>query len=161
MKGEKRGDNLAIERLQNNLGTIRKVANMTASELALEIGVSRQTISSLENKRSKMNKTQYLALRSVFNYRAANDPALARVIMTLVDDCVEDANADYGKLDEQSTISAFKATTMAGASLTTALLAGALPFPAGMLAAIPTSVLAAFPLLSQRLEDEKRENPKD
>ena len=61
-----------INRMQKNLSVIRNVARWTTERLGEEIGVSRQTINSLEHNKTKMTKTQYLALRAVFNHEATN-----------------------------------------------------------------------------------------
>ncbi|KAB7790291.1 helix-turn-helix transcriptional regulator [Bifidobacterium leontopitheci] len=80
-----------IDRFQENLGAIRKVAGWTTQQLADELGVARQTVSNLETGRSPMTKLQYLALRTVFGAEIAkrDDRDLARIIKTLVDDPVE------------------------------------------------------------------------
>ena len=77
-----------IDKFQDNLGIIRKVAGWTTQELADEIGVARQTVSNLETGKTPMTKLQYLALRTVFNAEIArcNNLDLAKVIKTLVDD---------------------------------------------------------------------------
>jgi len=54
-----------IKRLQQNLSSIRKIAGWTAEVLGEKIGVTKQTISNLENRKSAMNFTQYIAIRSV------------------------------------------------------------------------------------------------
>ena len=61
-----------ILRLQKNLQAIRKIAGLTAEELGEYIGVTKQTISNLENQKTKMTKTQYLALMMVINTLVAN-----------------------------------------------------------------------------------------
>lgn len=83
-----------ISRLQNNLATIRKVAGWTTAQLGEEIGMTRQSVSNLERGNTTMSKTQYIALRAVFNYEiAAHDNlGLAQVIRTLVDNPVEDSD---------------------------------------------------------------------
>ena len=53
-----------INRLQKNLSSIRKIAGWTAEVLGNKIGVTKQTISNLENKKTPMNFTQYIAIRS-------------------------------------------------------------------------------------------------
>ena len=77
-----------IDKFQDNLGIIRKVAGWTTQELADEIGVARQTVSNLETGKTPMTKLQYLALRTVFNAEIARckNLDLAKVIKTLVDD---------------------------------------------------------------------------
>lgn len=77
-----------IDKFQDNLGIIRKVAGWTTQKFADEIGVARQTVSNLETGKTPMTKLQYLALRTVFNAEIArcNNLDLAKVIKTLVDD---------------------------------------------------------------------------
>jgi len=57
-----------IEQLQNNLGTIRKAGGWSTEEFGDMIGVTKQTISNLENKKTPMSKTQYIAIRAVLDY---------------------------------------------------------------------------------------------
>ncbi|MGN0079175.1 MAG: helix-turn-helix transcriptional regulator [Eggerthellaceae bacterium] len=85
-------DDEKIRRMQDCLPVIRSVAQWTAERLGEEIGVSRQTINNLENGKTKMTKTQYLALRSVFNHEAmvSENVGLAQIIQTYVDYPVED-----------------------------------------------------------------------
>ncbi|MBW3088431.1 helix-turn-helix transcriptional regulator [Bifidobacterium sp. 82T24] len=77
-----------IDKFQENLSIVRKVAGWTTQQLADELGVARQTVSNLETGKSPMTKLQYLALRTVFNAEIAEreNRDLARVIKTLVDD---------------------------------------------------------------------------
>ena len=49
-----------IDKFQENLGPIRKVAGWTTQQLADELGVARQTVSNLETGKSPMTKLQYL-----------------------------------------------------------------------------------------------------
>lgn len=81
-------DENIIDRFQRNLEPIRKVAGWTTQTLADEIGVTRQTISNLESGRTKMTKTQYLALRTVLNFEIIQNDnrALATIVKSLVDD---------------------------------------------------------------------------
>lgn len=56
-----------IEALQRNLSTLRKIAEMTSAELGKKIGVTKQTISNLENNKTPMSLTQYIAIRTIFD----------------------------------------------------------------------------------------------
>ena len=135
-------DEERIARMQSNLSVIRKVARWTADRLGEEIGVSRQTINSLEHGKSKMSKTQYLALRAVFNHEAmvSNNAALAQVIQTLVDEPIEDiaGAVDEGQIEggENQTVDVMDAMSVttnvltdkkAVASIVAAVSAAALP----------------------------------
>ena len=61
-----------IRNLQNYLPAIRKLFGWPAAVLADKIGVSKQTISNLENKKTKMSKTQYIAVKAVMEYEIRN-----------------------------------------------------------------------------------------
>ena len=60
-----------IERLQDNLALIRKAGGWSAEEFGDMIGVTKQTISNLENKKTPLSKTQYIAIRAVLDYEIA------------------------------------------------------------------------------------------
>ena len=57
-----------ITKLQNNLLLIRNAGGWTAEVFGDMIGVTKQTISNLENKKTEMTKTQYIAIRAVLDY---------------------------------------------------------------------------------------------
>ena len=54
-----------IERMQDNLCTLRRSLGWSAAELAKRIGLSRQTIAMWENGTQKMKKIHYLAICKV------------------------------------------------------------------------------------------------
>ena len=77
-----------IRKLQTHLLSIRKIAGWTAQELGEKIGVTKQTISNLENNKTEMTLTQYIAIRTVLDYEIANNPentVLPQVIHLLLD----------------------------------------------------------------------------
>ena len=82
-------ENQEIRILQNNLKTIRTILNWTLEELADKIGVTKQTISNLENIKTEMTKMQYIAIRTILDYEVATvekDNGLAEVLTLLFDD---------------------------------------------------------------------------
>ena len=82
-------ENQEIRILQNNLKTIRTILNWTLEELADKIGVTKQTISNLENIKTEMTKMQYIAIRTILDYEVATvekDKGLAEVLTLLFDD---------------------------------------------------------------------------
>ncbi len=90
---------IQIQRLQDNLSALRRIAGWTMDELGKRIGVTKQTISNLENSNKKtfMTMTQYLAIRSVLDYEAAirleknqTDTLLALAIKKVLDDNLDD-----------------------------------------------------------------------
>lgn len=82
-------ENQEIRILQNNLKTIRTILNWTLEELADKIGVTKQTISNLENIKTEMTKMKYIAIRTILDYEVATvekDNGLAEVLTLLFDD---------------------------------------------------------------------------
>lgn len=61
-----------IDFLQEHLPAIRKLFGWSATVLGNKIGVTKQTISNLENKKTEMTKTQYIAVRAVMEYEIRN-----------------------------------------------------------------------------------------
>lgn len=92
-----------ISRLQDNLLTIRKAGGWSAEEFGEMIGVTKQTISNLENKKTPMSKTQYIAIRAVLDYEMAEHPDNKKLIST-VNICL---NTDGLSEDKTKTAQAF------------------------------------------------------
>lgn len=138
-----------IEKLQNNLQAIRKIAGWTTEELGEQIGVTKQTISNLENHKTTMTKTQYIALRTVIDYEIATNTentTLGQVVNTLLNsDDEEDLteNSKTNSIEKKEYVEAVKTiTTTANAKSKKALSAGAM-------AAVGTTLMkmAANPLI--------------
>ena len=66
------GDELMIEVMQRYLPSLRKIAGWTAEDLGKRLGVTKQTISNLENKKVNITKIQYIALRVIFENEIRN-----------------------------------------------------------------------------------------
>lgn len=64
-------DEELVSRLQAHLSTIRKAAGWSGERLANELGITKQTVSSLETGKTQMTKMHYLAIRAVFNNEIA------------------------------------------------------------------------------------------
>ena len=108
---------IQVKRLQNNLSAIRKIAGWTAEVLGDKIGVTKQTISNLENKKTPMNFTQYIAIRSVLDYEITNNKeneVLPKVVALLLDSEDELDEADYSKV--QDIVGTVAATAAGGKS---------------------------------------------
>ncbi len=80
-------DEELINRLQTHLSTIRKAAGWSGERLANELGITKQTVSSLETGKTRMTKMHYLAIRAVFNNEIAvsGNEDLAKIIQLVVD----------------------------------------------------------------------------
>lgn len=88
MENKKNERQLQINRLQQNLSSIRKIAGWSAETLGNKIGVTKQTISNLENKKTPMTFTQYIAIRAVLDAETEtnkDNEALPKVISILLD----------------------------------------------------------------------------
>lgn len=113
-----------IEVLQDNLSSIRKIAGWTTEEFGEKIGVTKQTISNLENGNSKMNFTQYIAIRSVLdceieeNKNNENNEVLASVVDIVFNHCENLKEDDYKGVSEGiSTVAAAATGGVAGVAL--------------------------------------------
>lgn len=92
-----------IQLLQQNLCSIRKIAGWTAEQLGEKIGVTKQTISNLENSKTPMNLTQYIAIRSILDYEIESNrdnTVLPQVINILVDKGAELEEENYSEIKE-------------------------------------------------------------
>ena len=106
-----------IEKLQNNLQAIRKIAGWTTEELGEQIGVTKQTISNLENHKTTMTKTQYIALRTVIDYEIATNTenaTLGQVVNALLNSDDEDDESETTEaktIDKKEYVEAVKTIT--------------------------------------------------
>lgn len=78
--------NLQIQIMQDNLCELRKIAGWTAEVLSEKLGVTKQTISNLENKKVKLSRIQYIAIRAIFECEMAsnsNNTTLRKVMNIL------------------------------------------------------------------------------
>lgn len=108
--------------LQQNLSSIRKIAGWTTEQLGDKIGVSKQTISNLENNKTPMNFTQYIAIRSVLDCEIEENKeneVLGRVVEILLDHGNELDEDNYQKVKNGiDTVAAAASGGIAGAALT-------------------------------------------
>ena len=78
-----------IKRMQDNLLLIRRTVGWSATKLGEEIGVTRQTINNIENGRNKLNKTQYIAIRSVLDAEinsSVHDTDMLKILLEVLVD---------------------------------------------------------------------------
>ena len=110
-----------IQLLQQNIRSIRQIAGWTAERLGKEIGVTKQTISDLENSKRPMTLTQYLAIRSILNDEIESNngnTVLPQVIEILVDKGAEIEEEKYFEIkDTVETVAASASNGKRGASL--------------------------------------------
>lgn len=118
---EKQKKQKQVQLLQQNLCSIRKIAGWTAEQLGEKIGVTKQTISNLENSKTQMNLTQYIAIRSILDYEIESNPdniVLSQVINILVDKGAELEEENYSEIKETvDTVAASASDGKTGAPL--------------------------------------------
>ncbi len=94
-----------IQLLQENLRSIRQIAGWTAEQLGENIGVTKQTISNLENMKTSMTLTQYIAIRSILEdeikLNKDNSSLLQQFITLLVDKGAELKGEEYFEIRER------------------------------------------------------------
>ena len=91
-----------IIRFQENMLLIRRAVGWTAEELGSRIGVTRQTINNLErNNREKfrLNKTQYIAIRSVLDAEITRYPDETEALVLILDMLID--HPDHYKKEEK------------------------------------------------------------
>jgi DNA-binding XRE family transcriptional regulator len=109
-----------IHILQKHLSSIRKIAGWTLEELGDKIGVTKQTISNLENNKTKMSLTQYIAIITIINHEIENNEneVLAKVVDILLNRNEEFTDDELKEIDENvKTIAATASGGITGSSL--------------------------------------------
>ena len=121
--------------LQNNLKAIRLILNWTSSDLGNLIGVTKQTISNLENQNNRLTKLHYIALRTVIDFEIENlkttDPDRAdraEMLLNLFDESEkyavsENKSLDFEQISEASSLIATTSTVKNAATVIGSLAA--------------------------------------
>lgn len=91
-----------IDRMQKYLQLIRRTVGWSAEEFGERIGVTRQTINNIEAipPRSKLTKTQYIAMRSVLDveiHQYPEDTAMLRLLLDVFVDHPENYDEEEKK----------------------------------------------------------------
>lgn len=109
MKKEKYPSNERTRQiLQDNLKSIREILNWTSADLGDLIGVTKQTISNLETKNSKLTKLHYIALRTVVDFEIEklkstdSDRAKRAEMLLEVLSKAEEENLDFDEISQAS-----------------------------------------------------------
>ena len=136
MKKEKYPSNEKTRQiLQDNLKSIREILNWTSADLGDLIGVTKQTISNLETKNSKLTKLHYIAIRTVVDFEIEklkstdSDRAKRAEMLLEVLSKAETENLDFDEISQSSKLIV---------SSTSAAIAGAI------IAALSPIVVNAF-----------------
>lgn len=77
--------NQTIWNFQKSLQTLRLMAGWKQDHLGRMLGLTKQSISNLENSRNRMTKVQYIAIRSIFDHKAAHDDFFSAIYDITID----------------------------------------------------------------------------
>ncbi|PEQ91747.1 transcriptional regulator [Bacillus sp. AFS006103] len=145
--------------LQKNLSAIRKIAGWTAAQLGERIGVTKQTISNLENGKTPMTLTQYIAIRTVIDFEIQTNKenmVLPQVVDILLNRDEEYTDEEREKISERvKTIAATASGGIQGAALA-AVSAGLLGGVLGAPFLAIGGIAAGSAWLSKILKDKKK-----
>lgn len=127
MKKEKYPSNEKTRQiLQDNLKSIREILNWTSEDLGNLIGVTKQTISNLETKNSKLTKLHYIAIRTVVDFEIEkikttdSDRAERAEMLLEVLSKAEAENLDFDEISQASKlIVSSKSAAIAGKIIST------------------------------------------
>lgn len=146
-----------IQLLQKHLSSIRKIAGWTSEQLGDKIGVTKQTISNLENSKTQMSLTQYIAIRAVLDYEIQTNKenvVLAQVVEVLLNRNEEFTDEEREKISESvETIAATASGGIVGASLsavTASLLGGVLGLPIAAIGGVAASTVWLSKILKKK-----------
>ncbi len=144
--------------MQKNLSAIRKIAGWTAEQLGEKIGVTKQTISNLENGKTPMTLTQYIAIRSVIDFEIQTNKentVLPEVIEVLLNRYEEYSDEEREQIFEKvKTVAATAAGGIGGAALA-AVSAGLLGGILGAPFVVIGGIAAGSAWLSKVLKNKK------
>ena len=125
---------IEIEKLQNNLPSLRRLAGWTSEELGEKVGVTKQTISNLETGRTKMSKIQYIAIRAVLDYEAQSNQNLAKALHLVIDDYNATKSEHKENEDKVKTVAAATAAGVNSSALSAILGVASVTFGAWLAA---------------------------
>ena len=129
MKKEKYPSNERTRQiLQDNLKSIREILNWTSADLGDLIGVTKQTISNLETKNSKLTKLHYIALRTVVDFEIEklkstdSDRAKRAEMLLEVLSKAEEENLDFDEISQASKLIVSSTSAMIAGTIISALI---------------------------------------
>lgn len=129
MKKEKYPSNEKTRQiLQDNLKSIREILNWTSADLGNLIGVTKQTISNLETKNSKLTKLHYIAIRTVVDFeieklKSTDSDRAERACMLLeVLSKAEEENLAFDEISQASKLIVSSTSAMIAGTIISALI---------------------------------------
>jgi transcriptional regulator with XRE-family HTH domain len=162
-----------IHLLQDNLKTIRLICGWTLDDLGKRLGVTKQTISRLENKKVIMNRTMYIAVRAVLDEKCSenNNDILRRALPILLREGEGEKLSEKEYIHIRKTLETIAAASSGNADkgILSSILARAVSFIPSLAvgsvvgsAATPTlpgiALASVFPWLTRLLNDSREKD---
>ena len=79
----------AMQRFEDNFSLIRKAVGWSAEEFADRIGATRQAINNIENKKNKLSKIMYSAMRYALDDEITTNPEETEMVKVMIDAFVD------------------------------------------------------------------------
>ena len=151
-----------VDRMKKYLPILRKAAGWTAEDLGTLIGITRQTVTSLEkNNDYKMTKTQYIALRAVFYQEAkrTENKHLEYLVDLLIlkDDLTEEQAKKVDAAVEKVTVSTGRSINSAAVLAGTAALLGMFGYAISGVGGATYAAMQGIKLVSEVSEKTKKQ----
>lgn len=86
-----------IENMQNVLRLLRQTLDISVTDFAEQLGVTRQTIYNIEKHKTNLTKTQYLAIFTIIGDEIEKRPDLKDVITVIIDSGYKRLGVDASK----------------------------------------------------------------
>lgn len=151
-------ENFRIQLLQDNLKTIRLICKWTLDDFGRKLGVTKQTISRLENKKVEMNRAMYIAIRAVIEEKCSkNDNEILRRALPLLlreDEGEKLSDSEYANIRKTLETIAAASSRNADVGILSNILSNALSFSFMPLFSNALTV-SVFPWLTKLLKDDK------
>lgn len=74
-----------IENMQSILRLLRQTLDISVTEFADQLGVTRQTVYNIEKRKTKLTKTQYLAIFTIIEDAIKKQPDLSGIINAIIE----------------------------------------------------------------------------
>jgi len=74
-----------VENMQEKVKLIRQTFEISINDFANLMGVTRQTIYNIENKKKVLTQTQYLAICSLIHMALKEQPEKEKIVTTILD----------------------------------------------------------------------------
>lgn len=153
--------NVKIRIMQDNLCDLRRIAGWTTETLANKLGITKQTISNIENNKVKLSRIQYIAIRAVLECETSmnRENTTLRKIYELLFDIIP-CKYEENKVEIRTAVTAIASVSSAGlTNLQLHSSAVALLAPLGKLVSMKKAIHPIEPSLDWLVEELESDYP--